>query len=476
MLDLAIRGGDVVAPHGTGRWNVGVKDGKIAFVGLEDQAVKASKVIDATGKLVVPGGIEPHTHLGDRITMQPSGAGLFALGPEEDTRGMAFGGTTTHVDFAWVHPRNDVTSAIERRMNRWNNKSHVDYTFHVALTGQLPLKTFDQLPEAIQQGFPSFKVFTADFLPPHPRRFPLRMDLGRIQLAMEKVAAHDGIMVVHAEDHDIVQFNYERFKAEGRTEGWNMHLVHSNLSESLSFRRAIGLAGATGAGIYFVHTSARDGVEAVMEARAKGLPIYAETLHHYACFSAEDYKLLRGFCYHTYPSLKYPDDQKALWDGLVNDGISTTATDEYPTSLELKLRGKEIDDVTGGNLGAEARLGIIYTEGVVKRGMTLQRFAEVTATNAAKILGLYPRKGVIAPGSDADLVLIDPSINKTLGREDFHVSDYSPWEGWEVKGWPVTTILRGKVIVDKGQLFGDLNDGQLVARRIDPRVLRRPAA
>jgi dihydropyrimidinase len=213
-----------------------------------------------------------------------------------------------------------------------------------------------------------------------------------------------------------------------------------------------------------------------MEARAKGLPIYAETLHHYACFSAEDYKLPRGFCYHTYPSLKYPDDRKALWDGLVNDGVSTTATDEYPTSLELKLRGKQIDDVTGGNLGAEARMGIIYTEGVVKRGMTLQRFAEVTATNAAKILGLYPRKGVIAPGSDADLVLIDPSINKTLGREDFHVSDYSPWEGWEVTGWPVTTILRGKVIVDKGKLFGDLNDGQLVARRIDPRVLRRPAA
>jgi dihydropyrimidinase len=130
--------------------------------------------------------------------MQPGEAGLFALGPEEDTRGMAFGGTTTHVDFAWVHPKSDVASAIERRMNRWKSRSYVDYTFHVALTGQLPLKTFDQLAEAIQQGFPSFKVFTADFLPPHPKRFPMRMDLGRIQLAMEKVAAHDGIMVVHA--------------------------------------------------------------------------------------------------------------------------------------------------------------------------------------------------------------------------------------------------------------------------------------
>jgi dihydropyrimidinase len=244
----------------------------------------------------------------------------------------------------------------------------------------------------------------------------------------------------------------------------------------LAFRRAIALGAATGAGIYFVHTSAREGVEAVAEARADGLPVYAETLHHYACFSAHDYRSPRGFCYHTYPSLKYPDDQKALWDGLVGDGVSTVATDEFPTSLEVKLSGKSIEDVTGGNLGAEARMGIVYTEGVVKRGMTLERFAQVTATNAAKILGLYPRKGAIAPGSDADVVLIDPAIDRKLTREDFHVSDYSPWEGWAVKGWPAVTILRGKVIVENGKLLGGLDHGRLVPRRIDPAILRRPAA
>src|SRR5439155_129745 len=149
----------------------------------------------------------------------------------------------------------------------------------------------------------------------------------------------------------------------------------------------------------------------------KGLPIYAETLHHYACFTAEDYKTPRGFCYHTYPSLKYPEDQTALWDGLVHDGVSTTATDEFPTSLELKLRGQDLENVTGGNLGAEARMGIVFSEGVMKRRMSLQRFADVTATNAARILGLYPQKGVIAPGSDADLVLIDPAIRKTLAPD-----------------------------------------------------------
>lgn len=193
--------------------------------------------------------------------------------------------------------------------------------------------------------------------------------------------------------------------------------------------RTIQLAAATGAAVYFVHTSAREGIESVVEARGHRLPIYAETLHHYACFSAEDYRKPCGYCYHTYPSLKYAEDQAALWAGLVGDGVSTTATDEFPTSLALKLRGQRIDDVTGGNLGAEARMGIVYTEGVVKRAMSLQRFAEVTSTNAARIFGLYPRKGGIAPGSDADLVLLDPSVNRRLVREDFHVSDYSPWEG-----------------------------------------------
>jgi dihydropyrimidinase len=280
---------------------------------------------------------------------------------------------------------------------------------------------------------------------------------------------------VHGEDEDLVQFNYERFRAENRMAGENLHLVHTKLSELLSFRRTVALARATGAAVYFVHTSAREGVTTGAEARAAGLPVYAETLHQYACFNAEYYKTPRGFCAHTYPSLKFPEDQAALWDGLVHDAVSALATDEYPTHLALKLRGKTIEDVTGGNLGAEARLGIAYTEGVVKRGMSLTRFAEITATNAARIFGLYPRKGVIAPGSDGDLVLIDPSVKKTLTRDDFHVSDYSPWEGWAVSGWPVMTLLRGRVIAERGRLVGTTGDGRLLARKIERPILERPA-
>jgi dihydropyrimidinase len=351
----------------------------------------------------------------------------------------------------------------------------VDYAFHVTLCGALDLRVFEQIPEAIHAGYPSFKVFTTNVLPPHPKRQGNRLDFGRIGFAMEKVAPQGGLLVVHGEDEDLVQFNYERFRAEGRTDGTNLHLVHTKLSELLAFRRTIALARALGTAVYFVHTSAREGVEAIGEARAQGLPVYGETLHQYCCFNAEYYKTPRGFCSHTYPSLKFPEDQAALWDGLVRDGLSTLATDEYPTSLELKLRGRRIDDVTGGNVGAEARMGIAYSEGVVKRGMSLQRFADVTSTNAARIFGLYPKKGAIAPGSDADLVLIDPAVRKTLARDDFHVTDYSPWEGWEVTGWPVTTLLRGRVIVDRGRLLGTTGDGRLLARTIDGAILRRPA-
>jgi dihydropyrimidinase len=475
MYDLIIRGGQVVTPQGVGRWDVGVQGEKIVSVGLPDPRAAAGRIIDAKGKIVVPGGIEPHAHLASLIGMRPEGR-LFTLGPEEDTVGMAFGGTTTHIDFCFVHPATDIPTALARRAERWKGKAYVDYSFHLALGGALPLKIFDQIGDAIHEGFPTFKVFTAEILPPHPKRLPFRLDYGRMQLAMEKIARDGGLMTVHAEDHDLVQFNYERFIEEGRTDGVNLALIHTKLSERLSFSHTIQLAAATGAAIYFVHTSAREGVEAVVEARAHRLPVYAETLHHYACFNADDYRKPRGFCYHTYPSLKFAEDQAALWEGLVRDGVSTTATDEYPTSLEVKLEGNRIDDVTGGNLGAETRMGIVYTEGVVKRGMSLERFADVTSTNAARIMGLYPRKGVIAPGSDADLCLIDPSVSRRLKREDFHVADYSPWEDWEIKGWPSMTVLRGKVIVENGRLNAELGFGQLVPRKIDPVILRRPAS
>jgi dihydropyrimidinase len=474
MLSLIVRNGRVVTPDGDAVRDLGVDGETIAALAAPGTlAGEGARVVDATGMVVVPGGVDPHTHLAHAIMTRPDTPGL-TLGPEDDTKGMAHGGTTTHIDFAFVRPGGQIQEVVEQRAARWKGNSHTDYAFHVTLCGALDLKVFESIPEAIRAGYPTFKVFTTNILPPHPRRHGNRLDFGRIGFAMEKVAPAGGLMVVHGEDEDLVQFNYERFIAEGKVDGANLHLIHTKLSELLAFRRTVALARAHSAAVYFVHTSAKEGVDTIADARAQGLPVYGETLHQYCCFNHERYREPRGFCSHTYPSLKFPEDQQALWDGLVGSGLSTLATDEYPTPLEIKLRGKRIDDVTGGNLGAEARMGIGWSEGVVKRGMSLQRFAEITATNAAQIFGLYPKKGVIAVGSDADLVLIDPSVRKTLSRDDFHVADYSPWEGWEVSGWPVTTILRGRVIAERGKLLGSTADGRWLPRKIDAAVLARP--
>jgi dihydropyrimidinase len=301
VLDLVIRGGQVITPQGVGTWDVGVEGERIAAVAAPGTlSADGARIIDATGRIVSPGGVEPHAHLAHSIMSHPQEPAE-TLGPEEDTKGMACGGTTTHVDFAYVRPGGDIQPVLEARAARWKGQSYVDYTFHITLAGALPLRVFEQIPEAIQQGFPSFKVFTTNVLPPHPKRAGNRIDFGRIHHAMEKVAAHGGIMVVHGEDEDLVQFNYERFREEGRMDGTNLHLVHTKLSESLAFRRTIALARASGAAVYFVHASAREGVEAVAEARGQGLPIYAETLHQYACFNAEYYRTPRGFCSHTTP-------------------------------------------------------------------------------------------------------------------------------------------------------------------------------
>ena len=173
--------------------------------------------------------------------------------------------------------------------------------------------------------------------------------------------------------------------------------------------------------------------------------------------------------------MKSEEDRVALWDGLLNGGINSMATDGSCTDFAMKLAGRTIHDVSGGHHGIETRMGITYGEAVVKRGMSLEQFVDVTSTNAARIMGYYPRKGAIAPGSDADIVLIDPSIQKTLSLGDLQLGDYSIWEGWDISGWPVTTLLRGKVMVENGLFFGDQNDGQFIPRRIAPDILNRPA-
>ena len=300
--------------------------------------------------------------------------------------------------------------------------------------------------------------------------------LGHLWAIMESAAKHGGMLAIHAEDDDLVMYMYERLQREGRTDIQHMPLVHSIMSEDISFRRVLRLARyVPGAAVYLVHVSSKAGTDAVAEARADGLPVYAETLHHYATFTAEAYLRPDGVIFHTYPSLKHDKDRQRLWSGLRDGSLATVATDELCTPRAIKLRSRHIADATGGHVGVETRVPIIYTEGVSKRGMSLERFVAVTSTNAAKILGLYPKKGAIAAGSDADVAVFDPSVRRTLRAADLHGSDYSAWEGWEVHGWPEVVLLRGKVVVDQGKLLGRPGDGKSVARKLAAAMQHRPA-
>src|SRR5213594_3848744 len=325
------------------------------------------------------------------------------------------------------------------------------------LQGAVPPDVIDQLPEAIQAGFTSIKIFTTDVRPIGKGRM---IRLGHLWAIMETAAKHGGILAIHAEDDDLVMYMYERLEREGRTDIAHMPLVHSIMSEDIAFRRVLRLARyVPGAAVYLVHVSSKAGTDAVAEARAEGLPVYAETLHHYATFTAEAYLRPDGVIFHTYPSLKHEEDRARLWAGLRDGSIATVATDELCTPRAIKLRSRNIADATGGHVGVETRLPIIYTEGVSKRGMSLERFVAVTSTNAAKLLGLYPRKGAIAPGSDADVVVFDQTVRRTLRSADLHGSDYSAWDGWEVHGWPTLVMLRGRVAVEDGQLKAQPGDG-----------------
>ena len=477
MLDCVIKGGQVVTPQAVGEMDVGIRGEKIVAVGWSGTlSEQATQVIDASGKIVIPGGIEPHAHIGIPVPSEWSGQpDIMTQPPQDASRAAAFGGVTTIVDFAGdlsfaevedATPKS-IMSVVEERRSVFRTHAYTDYTFHYILAGEVAPETIGEIGEAIQEGVASFKIFTTFH--------PIRVPYGHLWTIFAEVAKHGGIMAVHAEEDEVVRYMTEKLKREGRDQGYNLHLVHNNISEDLAFRHIIRLAQHTEAGIYFVHTTAKEGVAAIAEARAAGQPVYGEALHNYLQFTCDDYKKPGGTAIHTYPAIKFADDRDALIAGLMDGRLATTATDEYTTHKGPKLWGDTIETVCGGHNGIETRMPVAFTKFVAERNMPLQRFVDITSANAAKLLGLYPRKGAIQPGSDADIVLIDPDMQKTLTLDDLHAdSDYSIWEGFTCLGYPVLTMLRGKVIVEQGNLVGSSTDGQWLKRRVSGDIISRP--
>jgi len=480
MLDLIIRGGLTVTPEEVAQMDVGVLDGKIVAVAVPGALeAEARRVINAQGKIVLPGGIEPHAHIGIPIPEKWAGRPeVITSPPQMSSRAAAFGGVTTILDFAGNFnfapvdgsDQKPIMKVIEERREIFKDHCYTDFAFHYIFRGdelEAAPEAIDQIGEAIQAGLASFKIFTV--------HAPFRVPYGHLWSVFTEVTKHAGIMVVHAEEDEIVTYMIAKLKREGRDHGYNLHLVHNNLSEDISFRKILRLAKHTETGVYFVHATAKEGVAAIAEARSEGQPVYGEALHNYLEFTCEDYKKPDGTLIHTYPAIKYAEDRDSLIAGLLDGRLCTTATDEWTTHKDVKLSGRTVETVCGGHNGIETRLPVVFTKLVSERGMSLQRFAAITSTNAAKILGLYPQKGAIAPGSDADFVLVDPTMRKKLTLGDLHAdSDYSIWEGFECRGYPVMTILRGKVIVEDGKLLGSSSDGRWLPRKVSAEVLTRP--
>jgi dihydropyrimidinase len=475
MFDLIVTGGVAVLPSGAEEADIGVSHGKIAAIGAPRSLaqVGAARMVDAAGQIVIPGGVDPHIHCSSPIPFPGRNEDLLSAPPEQVSRAALYGGTTTMLDFALCPPDQPLQQSIELRQREWAGACYCDYGFHLLLMSNPSLGVLGALPEAIQAGHASVKMFTTDI---RPNRLGRMVQFGDIWEVLKVLASAGGIAAIHAEDNDIVMHMYEKLIREDRVGFENMAEVHNTLSEDLSFNRVIRLAeNVEGAALYMVHVSAATGVAAIAASRAKGFPIYGETLHQYLLYNAEDYKRPGGQMFHTYPSLKFPKDQEALWAATDHGAIQAIATDEVCCPLQIKLQGRRIDDTTGGNSGVEPRLSLMYTHMVEKRGYSLADFAGLTAANAARIMGLYPRKGALAIGSDADIVLLDPRARRVLRKEDLHETDYTPWEGHEVAAWPSMTILRGKIVVENGQFLAGPGDGQFLPRKIPDAIRSRPA-
>jgi dihydropyrimidinase len=479
VLDLLVTGGLVVTPAGAAGLDIGVKGETIAFVAEPGSVeAEAARVLEAGGKIVVPGGVEPHAHIFEPMYRGWSqGKEVWLQSPEGATRAAIFGGTTTVLSFAFmaVHVTEDefdARRAVEHRRELFTGRSYADYAFHPVLTGSPSDATVASVADAIAEGTATVKLFTTDLT---TGQAGVRIDNGSAFEVMKVCAEHGGLVMVHAEDDELIKHMEAKLRRDGSDRLENVHLVHTTVGEELAVRACERMAAEAGAALYIVHVGGREPLEAIAAARRAGRPVYGEVLHNMLCFSTEDYAKPDGAKYHIGMGLKPPGHQEALWRGLADGALSTLATDEYTTSFAVKMAGTNIETTPGGHVGIETRGIIGFSEGFAKGRLSLERFVEVFSSSPARLMGLYPRKGTIAPGSDADLAVWDPDVERTIALGDLHHdSDYSPWEGWKVHGWPVATVLRGRVVVEDGKLLGSPNDGRWLPRTLDPAIAAGP--
>ncbi len=455
-FDTIIKNGFVVTATDTYKADVAITNGKIAAIGSDLPLENASRLLDATDRLVLPGGIDVHTHLD-----MPFGGTTSADDFETGTRAAAFGGTTTLIDFAIQYKGQQLRQAFDTWMGKASSKAVCDYAFHCIVTdisgGQL-----GEMNDLVREGVTSFKLFMA-----YPGVFML--DDGSIFKALQTTSKNGGLVCMHAENGSAIDVIVQQALAEGKKAPKYHALTRPTTAEAEATARAIALAEMAGAPIYIVHLSCNDALEKVREARDRGLPVYAETCPQYLYLSLENMEVpgFEGAKYVFTPPLREKWNQEKLWNGLKRDHLQVVSTDHCPFCFkEQKELGRDdFTKIPNGGPGVEHRMSLIYSGGVAGGRFSANRFVELVSTTPAKLFGLYPRKGTIAVGSDADLVIFDPKRKHTISAKTHHMRvDYSMFEGIEVTGMPDAVLSRGKIVVEGDKFLGRAGQGQFLRR------------
>lgn len=455
-FDVLITDGTVVTASDTYAADVGIRDSKIAAMGAQLPRENATRVISAKGKLVMPGGIDVHTHLD-----MPFGGTTSADDFETGTRAALFGGTTTIIDFAIQYKGQTLRTAFDAWMKKAESRAIGDYGFHCIIT-DLPEARIEEMKELIRDGVTSFKLFMA-----YPGVFML--DDASIFRAMKASSKNGGMICMHAENGGAIDVIVRQALAEGKTAPKYHALTRPTTAEAEATSRAIALAEMAGAPLYIVHLSCNDALEKVREGRDKGLPVYAETCPQYLYLSLEDMEK-PGFESAKYvftPPLREKWHQERLWSGLKHDHLSVVSTDHCPFCFkEQKEMGKDdFTKIPNGGPGIEHRMSLIYSGGVAAGRFNANRFVEITSTTPAKLFGIYPRKGTIAVGSDADIVVFDATRKHTISAKTHHMRvDYSMFEGITVTGMPDVVLSRGRVLVEGDDFHGKPGSGNFLKR------------
>jgi dihydropyrimidinase len=456
MGNTLIQGGTVVTAKETKKADVLIEGELIKEVRAGIPARSAEKVIDARGMYVIPGGIDAHTHLD-----MPFGGTTSADDFESGTRAAAFGGTTSIVDFAIQARGTRMRDALDTWWKKAERKASIDFGLHMIIT-DLGSSGLEDMDDMVREGVASFKLFMA-----YPN--VLMVDDATIFKALSQTAKNGALVCMHAENGSVIDVIVARALAEGKTAPIYHALTRPPRAEAEAVHRAIAMAEIAGVPVYIVHLSSEDALNEVREARDRGVPAFAETCPQYLLLSQDELARpnFEGAKYVFTPPLRPKEHQPKLWDGLKNDHLQVVSTDHCPFCFkDQKILGKDdFTKIPNGGPGIENRLQLIHHHGVNSGKITLNRFVELTSTTPARIFGMYPRKGEIAPGSDADLVIWDAEAPHTISVKTHHMKvDYSMFEGFEVRGNARMVLSRGEVIVDGQEFLGKPGRGNYIKR------------